>query len=219
MGRIEEVCSFLDKCVSLADVGCDHGYCTQYALERGLCQRAVIADVSAKSLAKAERLLAPYIKSGRVTSVCCDGLQGIPPTTEQVLIAGMGGEEIVGILTRGYIPQKFVLQPMRNCSLVRSFLISSGCAILADDVFFDGKYYFIIKGTREGGTSAYSPVELEFGRHSLKNVVFADYASAELKKKLGYLRGCKQNSDCASLTREIGLLKEALEIYEGKGSI
>lgn len=91
MGRIEELCAYLDKCRTLADVGCDHGYCTEFALDRGICDRAVIADISAKSLSKAQKLLAPYIEEGRVKSVCCDGLEGISADVDEVLIAGMGG--------------------------------------------------------------------------------------------------------------------------------
>ncbi|MDE6790851.1 MAG: class I SAM-dependent methyltransferase, partial [Clostridia bacterium] len=78
MGRIEILCSYIDNCQSFADVGCDHGYCTEYALKSGKCKSAIIADVSAKCLAKAEKLLSGYIMRGVCRSVCCDGLSGIP---------------------------------------------------------------------------------------------------------------------------------------------
>lgn len=214
MGRIEKLCAFLDPCESLADVGCDHGYCTQYALERGLCKSAIISDVSAKSLSKAEKLLNAYIQTGRVVSVCCDGLEGIPRQTEQVIIAGMGGDEIVSILSRAYIPRKFVLQPMRNCAYVRRYLIDAGCAITADDIIEDGKFYFVIKGMSKGGTCSYSAEELEFGRDSLNNPLFGEYAREELAKKRSYLLCCGEGADCASLSRQVKLLEEALKIYE-----
>ena len=211
MGRIEELCAYLDECRTFADVGCDHGYCTKLALEQGLCESAVIADISAKSLSKAEKLLASYIAEGRVKSVCCGGLEGIDGDTDEVLIAGMGGEEIIKILSSAFIPKKFVVQPMKNAPMLRRYLIERGCAILRDDIIEDGKYYFVIKGERTGKAAAYSEVELEFGRDSLKNPIFAGYAATELEKKQTYLGGCGEGAECSSLKRQIALLKEALE--------
>ena len=52
--------------------------------------------------------------AGKVTSVCCDGLEKIPRDCDLVLIAGMGGEEIVTILKNGFLPRKLLLQPMKK---------------------------------------------------------------------------------------------------------
>lgn len=188
MDRISQICSYLDQCSTFADVGCDHGYCTRYMLKNNLCERAVIADISAKSLNKAETLLADYIKEGRCRSVCCDGLKGVGEV-EQVLIAGMGGEEIIKILRDSYIPKKFVFQPMKNAELVRSFLIERGCAITVDDIFKDGKFYFIIKGTATGETEDYTKSQLAFGYHSISNPVLKEYLKDELTKVKRYLNG------------------------------
>ena len=59
--RLSTICGALTPCDSFADVGCDHGYCTLYMLENGLCRTACISDISAPSLAKAEKLLLRYI--------------------------------------------------------------------------------------------------------------------------------------------------------------
>ena len=167
--RVAALVSELAPCASLADVGCDHGYCTLAALERGLCARAVVTDISARSLQKAERLLAPYIAQGRVQSVCCDGLAGVPADTEQVLIAGMGGEEIVTILTRGFLPPRLVLQPMKNAPKVRRFLVEAGYRLEHDYTLFVGrKYYDIVRAAR-GENRGYSPLDLRFGYDNLKS--------------------------------------------------
>ena len=112
-GRLREICSRLCKTAVFADIGCDHGYCTQYMLGNGLCEKAYISDISRGSLRKAEILLAEHIRAGRCFPVCADGLEGLPEPCDLVLIAGMGGEEIVRILSSG-IPPRFVLQPMKN---------------------------------------------------------------------------------------------------------
>ncbi len=210
MGRIEILCSYIDACESFADVGCDHGYCAEHALKSGKCRRAVITDISAKCLEKAETLLAPYIKSGVCKPVCCDGLAGVPTDTEQVLIAGMGGEEIIKILTEGFIPEKFILQPMKNADKLRKFLIESGCKITVDDIFKEEEYYIIGKGEWSGGSGDYTYNELCFGKDSLKNPLLKEYAAAELIKREGYLKSCKGASR-QKILNEINLLTEAIK--------
>ncbi|MDE7305973.1 MAG: class I SAM-dependent methyltransferase, partial [Clostridia bacterium] len=102
MDRIKKLCSYLKPCKSFADVACDHGYCAQYMLKNDFCESAIISDISAKSLSKAEKLLKQFIADGKCRAVCCDGLKLIPKETEQVLIAGIGGEEIIKILKASF---------------------------------------------------------------------------------------------------------------------
>lgn len=187
MDRIDKLCSYLDKCKTFADVGCDHGYCTRYMLKNGLCAEAVISDISAKCLQKAENLLAEHIKNGKVTSVCCNGLEGISEETEQVLIAGMGGEEIVSIFKNSFIPRFFVLQPMKNIRAVREYLLSNGAEITVDEPFESGgKFYFVIKGKKSGKSSIYGGQQLEFGLN-LSGEATQKYIKSELTKKRAYL--------------------------------
>ena len=204
------ICAYIDRCRTFADIGCDHGYCTQYVLKNRLCDGAIISDVSAKSLNKAEKLLAPFIEKGVCRAVCCDGLREIPEDAEQVLIAGMGGEEIIKILSEGFIPRKFILQPMKNADKLRRYLIDRGCKIIADDIFKDNKFYFIIKGERSGGCASYTAQQLAFGRDSLKNPVFREYAAEELRKRSELLKTCG-GSGTDKIMREMRFIAEAIE--------
>ena len=166
--RLAAVCGELEKCDTFADVGCDHGYCTLYMLENGLCRMAQISDISAKSLKKAQALLSAYIAEGRVCPVVCDGLAGVDRGTEQVLIAGMGGEEIVKILSDGFLPPKLVLQPMKNAEKVRAFLLGRGYALLRDHTFYaDKKFYDLIKAVKGGKQEEYNKDMLSFGRENI----------------------------------------------------
>ena len=172
--RIDLICSCLRKAKTFADVGCDHGYCSQYMLEKGLCERAILSDISEGSLQKAKALLAEYIADGRAVAVLGDGFVGVPKDTEEVLIAGMGGSEIISILSDekyGFIPQYFVLQPMHDSEKLRRYLVEKGVRILRDDTFFDGKYYDVIVGEYIIGKKkecAYTDAEFEFGKDNLR---------------------------------------------------
>lgn len=211
MGRIEELCALCEPCESFADVGCDHGYIARHMLKSGKCKDVIITDVSAKCLAKAEKLLAEYIAAGKCRAVCCDGLLGVPQSVEQAIIAGMGGEEIIKILTEGFIPDKFILQPMKNVGKVRAFLLESGCKITYDGIFKDENFYFVIKGESVGGSADYTPAALAFGRDSLGTPVLKEYAAAELKKSEAHLQTCKNAVRRSEILSEIGLLKEVLQ--------
>ena len=211
MDRINKLCAYLEKCETFADIGCDHGYCTLYMLENNLCKRAVISDVSSKCLAKAERLLKDYIEEGRAASVCCFGLDEVDENIELTLIAGMGGEEIVSILERSFIPRNFVFQPIKNCRAVREYLLNSGAEITEDEVFESGgKFYFVIKGKRSGNNRNYSEAELEYGT-STETETCRRFLLNELSKREEYLSRPLNSSARREIERQLELIKSVLK--------
>lgn len=187
--RIDTLCGLLVRAETFADVGCDHGYCSEYMLKNGLCEKAILSDISKGSLAKAEKLLAPYIRKGKAVSVLGDGFSGVPADVDEVLIAGMGGSEIVSILSDekyGFMPARFVFQPMHDGEKLRRYILTHGGVIERDFTFFDGKYYDVIVGrrAREGETfPPYTDAEYEFGRENLETMPEAFIART--KKQIG----------------------------------
>ena len=172
--RIDTLCSLLAPAKVFADVGCDHGYCTEYMLEKGLCERAIFSDVSKGSLAKAEKLLAPFVRAGKATAVLGDGFFGIDKEVDEVLIAGMGGSEIVSILSdssHGFMPKRFVFQPMHDSEKLRRYVLENGGYIERDYTFEDGKFYDVLVGglAKAGGQvcGEYTAAAYEFGRDNL----------------------------------------------------
>ena len=211
MDRISKLCTYLEKCTAFADVACDHGYCTKFMLDNGLCEKAIVSDISEKSLAKAQILLEDYIRSGVCGAVCCDGLEKVKGA-DLVMIAGIGGEEIIKILNNAEIPQSFIFQPMKNAVELRSFLLDSGCQITCDDIFTDGKkYYFIIKGKNRGASQSYSKAQLEYGADSLKNPVFYDFLRAEIQKKKNYLSRGMSASSRENIQKSIDFMQGVLK--------
>lgn len=209
MDRISKLCAYLSPCKTFADVGCDHGYCTRYMLKNKLCERAIISDISQKCLSKAQNLLKDYIANGKCTSVCCSGLEKIE-NADLVLIAGMGGEEITAILNSAYIPENFVLQPMRNVREVREYLLKSGAEITQDDVFASGgKYYFVICGKKSGNKSAYTNAELQYGKGNIQGAL-GGYLRDELAKKQEYLTRNLSDESRTQILEQINYIKGIL---------
>ena len=217
--RIETLCSFLKASNSFADVGCDHGYVSQYVLKNNLSERVILSDISAPSLQKAKDLLLEYLQNGRAIAVCGDGFFGVPKDTEQVLIAGMGGFEIVLILSDekyGFMPERFIFQPMKDSALVREYLLKNGGFIERDFTFFaDKKFYDVIVGRKlkeNEKAQEYTQDELLFGRDNLRELPpdflkmidkriaetedyltrnVSEKSKAELIEKLAKLKGVK----------------------------
>lgn len=187
--RLDTLCSLLIKAETFADVGCDHGYCSEYMLKNGLCEKLIFSDISKGSLAKAEKLLGEYVLKGRAVGVLGNGFFGVPETVDEVLIAGMGGSEIVAILSdkkHGFMPKRFVLQPMHDTEKLRRYILENGGAIERDFTFEDGKFYDVLVGGRAsetGATPAYSQAEYEFGRENLQNFPKAFVARTEKQLK------------------------------------
>ena len=193
-GRITQICSHLGRGKTFADVGCDHGYCAEYALRHGLFEKVYISDISAGSLKKAEELLEEYVKAGKCIPVLADGMQGLPEGLDLLLIAGLGGEEIIKILREGYIPKRFVFQPMKNAEKLRSFLVESGAKITADYTFGEGYFYDLIAGENSGGSS-YTEREILFGKDNINSptLSFLHKLEEERRKLSGYLQEGKMS--------------------------
>lgn len=202
--RIKELCSAIRPCKKLADVGCDHGLLTLTALNSAKCEKAFISDISEDCLKKAKELLADYIEDGKVNYAVCDGLEKVDKDCDSVIIAGMGGEEIVKILSESdFKPQNLYLQPMKNAEKVREYLINNGYGITLDYTFADGKYYDYIVAVK-GKTSEYTADEMFFGRDNLKNMpkAFVD----KTKGELGLYK--KVFADCKTETAKSEILKK-----------
>ena len=164
--RLEIIFSEIPSCKVFADIGCDHGYISKAMLDSGKCEKAILSDVSAKCLSKAERLLNAYIVNKKAQAIVSDGFDNLPYSNVS-LIAGMGGEEIINIIGKATtLPEILVLQPMKNCDKLRRFLVDNGYKINKDFVFFaEEKYYDLI--VCEKGQDSLTKAEEEFGRTNL----------------------------------------------------
>ena len=132
----------------------------------------------------------------------------------------MGGEEIVRILERGYLPEKFVLQPMKNSEKVRRFLTGRGCSITLDYTFEDGKFYDLIAGEAPSSKSAaadYTDWELRFGRDNLRSPspAFLKWIRGEREKLRGRLLSSAMSHESREELRkrqyELEVILDAIE--------
>ena len=209
--RLEKIFSIIPQCEVFADIGCDHGYMAHAMLTRGKANKVIIADISQKCLQKAQELLYPYINNGRAESIVANGFMGLPKS-DVGLVAGMGGEEICSILTGAKeLPDKLVLQPMKNTDKVRLCVVNLGYKIEKDYVFKSAnKFYDIMLVVK--GKDSLTEQEIEFGRDNIlgKNNDFLEFIS----QKLVRLNSILASQDISISDREKMLkTKEKLEKY------
>lgn len=203
MQRVEEIVSHVVNSDICADVGCDHGYIGQTILKTGRAKKVIFTDVSSKCLKKAEELVDNDIRLGKAKAVVCDGLTGVTDEVDTVVIAGMGGEEIIKILSE-CLPRlrvkTLVLQPMKNSDKLRAYLLDGGFSLIRDYTFMDaGKYYDLIKAQKtDDKIKPYSVDELLFGRENLL-VKGADFIS-RCKKEIEDLTLWRSNANICEKT-------------------
>ena len=146
--RLQAVLSLIKGGETLCDVGTDHGKLPVAALLSGKAGSAIATDISAASLQKA-RLLA---EKENVPLRCLVG-DGLAPLkqgeADVIVIAGMGGAEIVRILENAPCRfPRYILLPHRDAPMVRGYLKEQNARILRDVTVKEGKhFYFVIEAT------------------------------------------------------------------------
>lgn len=174
----------------LADIGCDHGYCAVGALLCGKAERVYAVDISADSLEKTRVLSEQTGVADRVVCLKGDGFAPIEVRADTAIIAGMGGIEIVSILSAAKkLPVRLVLCPHQNAYELRKYV--SGKFSIEKDfaVASGGKFYQII--VLSEGADEYTEGEFFFGKNMPSTEDYKDMISARravLEERFGRMQ-------------------------------
>ena len=166
---------------TLADVGCDHGYLPIYLVQKGCMQRAIAMDINEGPLQRALEHIEREALGAYIQTRQSDGLEKLSPgEVDAVIIAGMGGNLTIDILTRGEnvvrTLDQLILEPQSELAAVRAFLRENNYFVEAEDlVLEDGKYYPILRVLPKrssdvltfSGESGLSPAVLDAYGHRL----------------------------------------------------
>ena len=149
------------------DVGSDHAMLPLYLVENGVSPSAVLTDrvkgPLRKSYEQVNRVLGEDVVTpdfpctmGAYEFRIGDGLDAVDfGEADVAVIAGMGGENIAGILARrpevakGF--ERLILQPRTKSDELREYLISAGFVILDDMIAEEkGRMCEILVATMQG---------------------------------------------------------------------
>lgn len=176
--RLQAIADMVPYGVTLADIGTDHALLPMYLVEQKIVTSAIAGDVHQGPYLSARNAVAA-MHLDRQISVCLgNGLDVVRPNeADVVVIAGMGGTNIIDILScRPEVTKTIkmlILQPMIAAALVRNWLSINGWRLVAEQlVQEDGRLYQIL-AARPGESLPVDPVLNEIGpllwqsRHSL----------------------------------------------------
>lgn len=184
--RLNYICDIVDKCNTVADIGCDHGKVVAKLFLDNKVSYAYLSDISAKSVQKADDLLKEIgVSCENYKVIVTDGLTDFDTKhIDTVIIAGMGGLEIKKILENNNVDvDTFILGPNNNDVVLRKYLLCNNYKIVIDKVVKDSnKFYNIIKVTK--GNSKISKVNLYFGISNFEDVTddFREYLNYQRTK-------------------------------------
>ncbi len=191
--RLQAVASLVEPGASVIDVGTDHAMVPVWLIQTGRAARVLATDIRPGPLAGAAALVE---KTGTGTAVelrLTDGLSGIDPAGwDTVIIAGMGGETMVSILSAAPWTRegvRLILSPHSKRALLRRFLWESGYRIGSERLVEDAGRIYPILTAAGGASDAYSPAELHLGK---LEQIGADPLFAR------YLDGCIQRTEKAA---------------------
>jgi tRNA (adenine22-N1)-methyltransferase len=147
--RLATVASFVRAGSRLADIGTDHAYLPTALVHAGHCPSAIASDIGEGPAAAARRTVSAAGLDDRIDVRVGDGLCTVAPDeADDIVIAGMGGENIADILAAApWVRQKhirLILQPMSRPEKLRQALLQDGFAIEEETVVADGKHLYLI---------------------------------------------------------------------------
>ena len=182
--RIRAIATLInDKDKTVKNKGKNHGYLTKVLIEENRAKAVIATDISKASLEKTANLAKKYGFLDKIFLKVGDGFKILNKGEAQiVVIAGMGGNEIIKILEENTDKtfDKFIFQPMQNTINLREYLIKHNYEIIKDFIVKDRKkFYNTIVARFSTNKQNLSKKQIEFGLTNLdlKGNDFIEYLS------------------------------------------
>ena len=210
--RLQLLADLVPRGARLADIGTDHGYLPVYLLQRGHIASAIAADVGHEPLQHAVRTAEEYGVKG-IDFRLCDGLCGIAAhEADTVVIAGMGGETIIHILSAVEWPRQpgrctLLLQPMTKAGELRRWLADNGFCFTAERLVWDKDFLYPVMIVTGGQQGEVSDLQLEYGICLQDDPLYDDFLAQQIARLRRAADG-KRKSDKEDVRREAAELDD-----------
>lgn len=163
--RLLTIADMIVKGESVADIGADHALLCTYLVENRLAARAIASEIADGPYQRTQLAVAKSKNKEKIMVRQGNGLQTLEPgEVTNIVIAGMGADNIVDILADGGSKSKtfkrYVFQPMTKIEVLRGYLASQGWPILDERVVKENGHYFVVIASSPG-SSPYKLNKLE----------------------------------------------------------
>lgn len=147
--RLLLIASLIRKGSRVADIGTDHAYLPVYLVKQGICPAAIASDVRTGPVDRAMKTVADAKLSDQISVRLGDGLSTVlPQETDDIVIAGMGGETIAAILNEPPWTKdaryRLILQPMTKPEVLREYLLTAGYSLIEEHIAYDGIHPYLV---------------------------------------------------------------------------
>lgn len=204
--RLQLLADLVPQGARLVDVGTDHGYLPVYLLQNGHIASAIAADIGEAPLDHARRTARQYGVEDSLQFLRCDGLAGISPDeTDTVVIAGMGGETIIHILSRASWTRNggtlLLLQPMTKQEELRRWLSENGYAQYAERLVRDKDYLYPVFTVYGGAGQELSVGEIYGGVDIEVDPLAGEHLSQRIRRLTQAAEGLRRGGGAENTAR------------------
>ena len=231
--RLSSVANSVTNNNKVADIGCDHAYTSIYLIKNKIAPYVIAMDVNRGPLERAKDNIIKYGVKDRIDVRLSNGLDKLKQgETDTILIAGMGGNLMIQILSEGkdivHSVKELVLQPQSDLYRLRRYLEEIGFIIVEENMLKDdGKYYVIMRAMPEDIVKQKDlflmlyEEHMHFGRLLLegRNEILLEFLQREEKQYCNIRKGLSKESSEKSLLRlneideKLELIKRGLEYF------
>ncbi|MCR5639334.1 MAG: class I SAM-dependent methyltransferase, partial [Lachnospiraceae bacterium] len=89
--------------IKLAEIGCDHAYCSIYLAKKRLVKTALAMDVRKGPLQAAQENISRFSAGAYVNTRLSDGFEKLlPGEADAAMLAGMGGDLMIKLISRHF---------------------------------------------------------------------------------------------------------------------
>lgn len=197
--RLHAIAQWVPTGAKLGDVGTDHALLPLWLLKTGRIVHAVATDINELPLKRAQSNAAAAGEE-RIRFVLCDGLTGVSSDeVDTIVIAGLGGENIVDILCRSpwvcEDGKTLILQPMSRTECLCSAFSELGLNLEKEQLVEDSGRIYPIFCVKKGKMSPWRKGEFYTGPFSLiaDSPLFVRFLSEQKRRLSSAVNGLRQS--------------------------
>ena len=197
------------------DVGTDHAMVPVWLVQTGRAAHVWASDLRTGPLESAVRLIRQTETEDRIDLRQTDGLRGFSKEDgDTVIIAGMGGETMISILSEpAWLSEGvlLILEPQSKQELLRRWLINGGFEITSERLVYDSGRIYSVLTAQFGSSPSYTEAEWYIGRweHIGNDPLLGDYLAGLIKRTAS---AAPYDAGAQSLLLALQNMKERFEI-------
>ena len=170
--RLSIIYSFIDEGSSVVDVGCDHGYLLIELAKNNKSTNLLGVENKLGPFSTLKKNIKLNKLDGKINTSLSDGISNVDSSFDTLVIAGMGSDNIMGIIERNEdklsLFNTIIIDSHTETEKIRRYFVKKYYKISNEKIIKDNKIvYEIIKFVK--GKANYSDLEFKYGPIILNN--------------------------------------------------